>query len=102
MEVIFHIFKDYANYCCDDEDFFFCNCHLLEDDDFFLRSLAPALDKTDPDDDDVEGSDESLTKVPGKKITFFSFKTYIPFFFWNFFHFKGRMLFSRGTFCIFK
>lgn len=71
MEVIFHIFKDYANYCCDDEDFFFCNCHLLEDDDFFLRSLAPALDKTDPDDDDVEGSDESLTKVPGKEITFF-------------------------------
>ena len=69
MEVIFYIFKDYANYCCDDEDFF-CNCHLLEDDDFFLRSLAPALDKTDPDD--VEGSDESLTNVPRKKIPFFS------------------------------
>ena len=80
---------------------FFCNCHLLEDDDFFLRSLAPALDKTDPDDDDVEGSDESLTKVPRKKNVFLVKATFLSFF-GNFFHFKGRMLFSRGTFCIFK
>ena len=50
----------------------------MEDDDFFLRSLAPALDKTDPDD--VEGSDESLTKVPRKTKLPFLVKATFSFF----------------------